>query len=196
MLKFYWLSFRNMLKAFWKAVFHVEGIIAVVFFVVLLFNRQLGAKLLLWEGINPGWAWLPIGLLFVHLFLKATYDSYHILEQEIAALRTPKENRPFHKFDESHRWIKEKLARLAQQATEAAAKIRNSTEPIEPQLSRAWRTPTLEVLDIQDKARMEIFVSLGKEQGELFVNQKFGSALPQGYAENLATYLLALAENL
>ena len=93
MLKFYLWSLWNMAKALWKAVFHIEGIIAVVFFVILLFNQQLGARLLLWEegGISPQWAWLPIAILFLHLYLKAVYENYRELEnrrnKEADALR-------------------------------------------------------------------------------------------------------------
>jgi hypothetical protein len=71
-----------MAKAVWKALFHVEGILAVLFFAVLLFNRELGARLLLWEGIDPRWAWIPVGFLFGHLYLKAVYDNYLSLKKE------------------------------------------------------------------------------------------------------------------
>ena len=73
-------------------MFLVEGVIAVAFFLVLLFNRPLGTRLLLWEGgISPLWALCPIVLLFGHLHLKTIYDNYCDLEtrknKEIAKKR-------------------------------------------------------------------------------------------------------------
>lgn len=100
------------------------------------------------------------------------------------------------KQNEPRRWIKEKLLDLAQQAAETAAKIRNSTKPIEPQSSGAWRTPTPEVVAIKDQACMAITAHLGQQEGELFSSHRFGSVLPHGYAENLSAYLFALAEKL
>ena len=71
---------RRMLGALWKAGHLVEGVVAVVFFFVLLFNQDIGTKLLGWEGISPQWAWLPIILLAAHFFLKTVYDKYRELE--------------------------------------------------------------------------------------------------------------------
>lgn len=71
---------RRMLGALWKAGHLVEGAIAVAFFFVLLFNQDIGGRLLGWQGINPQWAWLPIIVLTAHFFLKAVCEKYHELE--------------------------------------------------------------------------------------------------------------------
>ena len=76
MWRFYSSVLRQMVASFGKAVHLVESSIAAAVFLVLLLSEPLGKRLLGWEGVNPRWAWLPIILVALHLFLKAVYDKY------------------------------------------------------------------------------------------------------------------------
>ena len=76
-LKFGWLT----LKLMWSSVAHIEGAIAVVMFVLLLFNKELGSKVLDWDGIEPIWCLVPIALFFVFALLKVNYQEFQKVEK-------------------------------------------------------------------------------------------------------------------
>ena len=71
-----------MVTSLWKAFHLVEAAIAVAFFVILLFNRQIGEELLGWRGIDPRWAWIPVILVALHIFFGAIYGQYQELERD------------------------------------------------------------------------------------------------------------------
>ncbi len=76
MWRFYRSVLGQMIASFGRAVHLVESGIAAAVFLVLLLSEPLGKRLLGWEGVNPRWAWLPIILVALHLFLTAVYDKY------------------------------------------------------------------------------------------------------------------------
>ncbi len=88
MWRFYAKTLLRLPRMLWTAVRQVEGVLAVFFFFVLLFNESLGKKLMAWEGISPLWAAAPILIVFARAFLAAVYEEYTQLHEECDALRS------------------------------------------------------------------------------------------------------------
>ena len=58
----------------------VEGTIAFVVFLALLFNPEWVTHLGDWGGVHRLWAVVPVAILFVHLLFRASYLRYAQLE--------------------------------------------------------------------------------------------------------------------
>lgn len=65
----------------WSSILHIEGVLAGIGFSLLLFNKALGKQLLEWDGVDPRWSLVPIGLLFVWALLKANYLEFQRIEK-------------------------------------------------------------------------------------------------------------------
>lgn len=84
MRNFYLDIARRMGVAMKKATYIVEAAIGVAVFMLARFNQDLATRFTNWDGINPAWAWVPVVLVFGHLFLNAVYDKYTERENQLS----------------------------------------------------------------------------------------------------------------
>ncbi len=77
----------------------VEGIIAVLAFVLLVFNKQVGEIAMQWwgdedkgwSGIHPAWALIPVAFVFLDSLCRAMHKEYVQLEESSAKLEADKD---------------------------------------------------------------------------------------------------------
>lgn len=81
MWRFYLDILGRMVASLKRTAYAVEGAFGVIVFLLVLANRPLAQRVSNFDGINPNWAWLAIGLVFSHLFLKSIYEKHKDIEQ-------------------------------------------------------------------------------------------------------------------
>jgi len=109
MWRFYWALICGIPKALWNAVDLTLSVSAAVVFLLMLFNRQLGERLVMsWHAISPWWSLVPIAMIVIYGLMRSNYERYcHLesglnqsvldlkhensaLKKEISDLRNPK----------------------------------------------------------------------------------------------------------
>lgn len=74
-------------REFWTATDNVLAAVAVLSFLLLLFNRNLGEKIMTaWNGLSPWWSLIPIGMLVIYRLLQANYQKFAALEDKLAKM--------------------------------------------------------------------------------------------------------------
>ena len=72
-------------REFWTATDNVLAAVAVLSFLLLLFNRNLGEKIMTaWNGLSPWWSLIPIGMLVIYRLLQANYQKFAALEDKLS----------------------------------------------------------------------------------------------------------------
>lgn len=71
MLKYSWRLIWQALSEFKGATDWVQGAIATVCFIALLFNRQLSERIESFNGLPPAWSLVPIGAVFAFRVFRA-----------------------------------------------------------------------------------------------------------------------------
>ena len=80
---FYASVVSHSLKIFLDTIWRIEGLIAVLAFVVLFFNKEAGKWLMSWwEGISPYWAALALAVWFVAGVMRANHGRFVAIEKE------------------------------------------------------------------------------------------------------------------
>jgi hypothetical protein len=79
MSEYYWELLKQAPNLLKDSILTVEGSLMGFAFIVLLFNRRLGKKLLEWDGISRWWALIPIVGLFTLLMGRVNYENYEYL---------------------------------------------------------------------------------------------------------------------
>ncbi len=82
----FWRFYRRVgldsLKILWRTAKSIEGIGAVVGFLLLFFNRQLGSAIMNWDGISRYWAGLPLLIWFMISLMRAIHREFVAIEVE------------------------------------------------------------------------------------------------------------------
>lgn len=91
MFSFYWEVVKGVPLLIWKSFAGVEGWIAVVAFIAMYFNPELGRRVASWDGFDRKWAIVPVVLYLGYLALEANYmkfvDQQAIMDAAVADLR-------------------------------------------------------------------------------------------------------------
>ena len=53
---------------------------------ILLLNASAGENATHWLGEHQQWAWLVLGIIFIHLLMKAVYEKYSEAEQRYISI--------------------------------------------------------------------------------------------------------------
>jgi hypothetical protein len=81
MRRFCWALICGIPKALWNAVDLTLSVAAAVVFLVMLFNRRLGERLLMsWHAISPWWSLVPIAMIVIYGLMRSNYEHYCHLE--------------------------------------------------------------------------------------------------------------------
>jgi len=67
----------------WDSAHHGEAILALVLFVIALFNPIAGEQAPHWLSVHPVIPWLLVGIVFVRLAMMAVYEKYEKLERQL-----------------------------------------------------------------------------------------------------------------
>ena len=81
-LRYYPRVLMGMPKLMVHTVAQVEGGLALAVFVIVFFNQPLAKKIGDWDGIDPLWALVPLGALFVHCIAASAFKVGREVERE------------------------------------------------------------------------------------------------------------------
>lgn len=179
--KFHFALFRLFPKLFSSALDIGKALIAAPFFFILLFNEELGKKLMNWEaGINRLWSLVPIGAVFLHLLLKANYNRF-LAEAGVLKQFYDEAMAAFEGFEDK---LREKDRRIEELQEQLAPKLRIVFEPNEHRHrisedtilyrigvkntgTRTISRVSVRVKDIHESLFSLLFLLHGKGEGEL-----------------------------
>lgn len=84
MWRFYWVLICGIPKALWNAVDLTVSVSAAVVFLLMLFNRRLGERLLMsWHAISPWWSLVPVAMIVIYGLMRSNYEHYCHLETSL-----------------------------------------------------------------------------------------------------------------
>jgi hypothetical protein len=92
MFKFYYRIFRSAVSEWRGMSSKVAGIIAAALAIAAYFSPELAKKSSqAWNGASRWWTAAPIGLFVLYRLLRANYQEFHTLEQQLKTLRGEEE---------------------------------------------------------------------------------------------------------
>ena len=85
--RFYWSLVCRIPALIFSATARVGTLSVMVVFIIVVLNRQWARFVMQnWMGFSPWWALIPVGALFIWALLKANFEKFQAVQDEVERL--------------------------------------------------------------------------------------------------------------